>query len=72
MTKIVRQSFTLYSVFATGQSVRPEGGRRGTALSGPVRSFSKLALRPGAKDYEPRRPPPSRMKHVSCQGTHPN
>ena len=38
-------------MFSTGQSVRPEGGRLWTALSGPVRSFSKLALRPGAKDY---------------------
>jgi len=45
------------AVFSTGQSVRPEGGRRWTALSGPVRSFSKLALRPSAKDYRPRRPP---------------
>jgi len=56
-------------VFSTGQSVRPKGGRRWTALSGPVRSFSKLALRPGAKDYKPHRPPPSTVKHVSCQGT---
>ena len=68
-----RQStFSLQPVFSTGQSVRPEGGRRWTALSGPVRSFSKLALRPGAKDYKPRRPPPSTVKHVSCQGTLPN
>ena len=62
----------LYPVFSTGQSVRPEGGRRWAALSGPVRPFSKLALRPGAKDYKPRRPPPSTVKHVSCQGTLPN
>jgi len=59
----------MLAVFSTGQSVRPEGGRRWTALSGPVRSFSKLALRPGAKDYKPRRPPPSTVKHVSCQET---
>jgi len=56
------------AVFSTGQSVRPEGGRRWTALSDPVRSFSKLALRPGAKDHKPRRPPPSTVKYVSCQG----
>jgi len=61
----------LQSVFSAGQSVRPEGGRRWTALSGPVQSFSKLALGPGAKDYKPRRPPPSTVKHVSCQGTRP-
>ena len=60
------------TVLATGQSVRPEGGRRWTALCCPVRPFSKLALRPGAKDYKPRRPPPSSMKHASCQATHPN
>ena len=54
-------------VFSTGQSVRPGAGRRWTALSGPVRSFSKVALRPTAKDRSPRRPPPSPVKHVSCQ-----
>jgi len=59
------------AVFSTGQSVRREGGRQWMALSGPVRSFSKLALRPSAKDYKPRRPPLSTMKHVSCQGTRP-
>jgi len=45
--------FCLFSVFSTGQSVSPEGGRRWTALSGLVPSFSKLARRPGAKDYTP-------------------
>jgi len=40
-------------VFSTGQSVRPEGGRPWTVLSGPVPSFSKLARRPGSKDYAP-------------------
>ena len=43
-------------MFSTGQSVRPRAGRRGTAFSGPVRSFSKVALRPTAKDRFPRRP----------------
>ena len=38
-------------MFSTGQSVRPEGGRRWTALSGPVPSFPKLARRPDATDY---------------------
>ena len=61
-----------WAVFATGQSVRPGAGRRGTAFGGPVRSFSKLTLRPGAKDYKPRRPLPSSVKHVSCQATRPN
>jgi len=40
------------TVFLTGQSVHPEGGRRWTALSGSVLSFS-IARRPGARDYTP-------------------
>jgi len=43
----------LVPVFSTGQSVRPGAGRRWTAFSGPVRSFSKVALRPTAKDRFP-------------------
>jgi len=52
------------AVFSTGQSVRPEGGRRWTALSGPVPSFPKLARHPDATDYIV--PPPSPVKNASC------
>ena len=41
------------TVFSTGQSVRPRAGRRWTAFSGPVRSFSKAALRPRPKTVSP-------------------
>ena len=60
-TRDVRQEVIalLQPVFATEQSVRPGAGRRGTAFGGPVRSFSKVAPRPTAKDRCPRRPPQS-------------
>jgi len=43
-----------YSVFATGQSVRPEPGRGRTAVCRPVRSFSKVARQVGLEDEDGR------------------
>ena len=42
------------SVFATGQSVRPEPGRGQTAACRPVRSFSKVARQVGMEDEDGR------------------
>ena len=41
-----------YTVFATGQSVRPEPGRGRTAACRPVRSFSKVARQVGMEDED--------------------
>ena len=43
-----------YSVFATGQSVRPEPGRGRTAVCRPVRSFSKVAWQVGLEEKDGR------------------
>ena len=43
-----------FSVFSTGQSVRPEPGPGGTAVCRPVRSFSKVARQVRIKDEDGR------------------
>ena len=45
---------SLATVFATGQSVRPEPGRGRTAACRPIRSFSKVARQVRIKDEDGR------------------
>ena len=47
-------STPLCTVFATGQSVRPEPGRGRTTVCRPVRSFSKVARQVKIKDEDGR------------------
>jgi len=44
----------LYTVFATGQSVRPGPGRGRTTFRGPVPSFCQLARQVRMKDWDGR------------------